>query len=110
MNRRIELNSALGVRLIADLGKYLGVPLFHDRVSKQLFQFIINRISARLNSWRASSLAGRITLAQSALATILSYVMLTSRIPLSICDQIDKVCRDFIWNGSGDSHKIHLVS
>ena len=69
-------------------------------------------MTACLNSWRAStlSLAGQITLAQSVLATIPSYVMQTSRIPPSICDQIDKVCRNFIWNGSEDSHNILLVS
>ena len=37
MNGRLELSSALGMRLTADLGKYLGVPLFHERCSKDHF-------------------------------------------------------------------------
>ena len=35
--------------------------------------------------------------------------MLTTRIPLSICDHIDKIYRGFTWNGSGDRHKVHLL-
>ena len=50
MTRRIELSSALGVRLTSDLGKYLGVPLFHDRVLKQHFEYIIDGMTACFNS------------------------------------------------------------
>ena len=112
MHRKAELSNALGVRLTSELGKYLGVPLFHDRVSKQHFLYIIDRMSSRLNAWWASSLslASRVTLAQSALATIPSYIMETTRIPLNICDQIDKIFQDCIWKGTGDSNKVHLVS
>ena len=46
----LELSSALGVRLTSNLGKYLGVPLFHDRCSRNHFQFIIDRMSSRLSS------------------------------------------------------------
>ena len=68
-------------------------------------------MSSRLNAWLASSLSlvGRVTLAQSALATIPSYIMQTTRIPLNVCDQTDKICRDFIRKGTGDSNKVHLV-
>ena len=75
--RKQDLSNALGMRLTSDLGKYLGIPLFHERCNKKYFQFIIDKMSNRLSCWKARtlSLAGRITLAQSALASIPSYVM-----------------------------------
>ena len=54
-------------------------------------------------------MAGRITLAQSALASGLSYIMQTTKIPVSICNKIDKICRNFFWGGSDDKKKLHLV-
>ena len=49
-------------------------------------------------------------MAQLALASIPAYIMQTTTIPFSICDRIDKICRDFIWNDSENRNKIHLVS
>ena len=36
--------------------------------------------------------------------------MQTCKIPLSICDKIDKICRAFIWSGPTDQKKLHLLS
>lgn len=38
-----------------------------------------------------------------------SYTMQSTKLPLAICDNIDKLNRQFIWGGSNDKHKIHLV-
>lgn len=78
-----------------NLGKHLGVPLFHGRSSKRHFQYVIDRMVNKLNGWKANtlSLVGRITLAQSALATIPSCLIQTIQIPISVCDNIDNSCR-----------------
>lgn len=50
-----------------DLGKYLGVPSIHGRVSCQSFSDLLDRVNNRLDGWRARTLyiAGRVTLARS---------------------------------------------
>ena len=80
----------------ANLGKYLGMSLFHEKSSKKDFQYIIDRMVSKLNRWKANTLfsAGRITLAQSGLFTIPSYLMQTTRIAVSICDKIDRILLD----------------
>ncbi|KAL4343507.1 hypothetical protein AHAS_Ahas11G0085300 [Arachis hypogaea] len=92
-SRKRELSEALGMRLTSNLGKYLGVPLLHGRTKIEDFQFIINRITSRLSTWKAHnlSLAGRVTLTQSALALIPTYIMQTMRIPMRVCDKIDSI-------------------
>ncbi|MBA0580657.1 hypothetical protein Gorai_022866, partial [Gossypium raimondii] len=45
-------------------GKYLGVPLFRNRVGVNTFQFVLDKVRNRLNGWdvRKLSLARRLTL------------------------------------------------
>lgn len=102
---RKRLSGSLGVNSTENLGKYLGVPLLHSRVTKQTYQFLIDRIQQKLVNWPSSklSLAGRVTLAQSVLSTILTYCMQTSFLPRSTCDEIDRICRNFIW-GFDETH------
>ena len=60
-----SIANLLGFSVTSDLGKYLGVPLHHSRVSTNMYQGIIDKVEKRLSSWNAFhlSLAGRITLA-----------------------------------------------
>ncbi|XP_072052154.1 uncharacterized protein [Arachis hypogaea] len=111
-SRKRALSEALGMRLTLNLGKYLGVPLLHGRTKTEDFQFIIDRMMSRLSTWKARnlSLAGRVTLTQSALTSIPTYIMQTMRIPLRVCDKIDSICRSFIWGGNNSGKKIHLLS
>ncbi|KAL8141078.1 hypothetical protein V2J09_007099 [Rumex salicifolius] len=59
---------------------------------------------------RTLSLAGRVTLARSVLSAIPSYAMSSTRIPNSMCDKLDRVCRSFIWGGYSEVRKLHLVA
>ncbi|XP_057747786.1 uncharacterized protein LOC130966983 [Arachis stenosperma] len=111
-NTRHHLSQELGINLTVNLGKYLGVPLIHERCNKQHFQFIIDKMQSKLSSWnrKTLSLAGRCTLIQSILATIPSYCMQTMKIPAAVCQKIDKICKDFLWESSEGERKIHLLN
>ncbi|VVA41142.1 Hypothetical predicted protein, partial [Prunus dulcis] len=56
-----------GSPLTTCLGKYLGVPFIHTRVTKATYQDIIDKVQRRLSSWKSHtlSMAGRLTLLQS---------------------------------------------
>ena len=83
---------------MSNLGRYLGVPLFHEKCKKEDFQFVLDHMQNKLNGWKVNSLslARRITIAQFALATVPSYIMQTVKIPTSVCLKIDSICRNFI--------------
>ena len=111
-NIRSQLSDSLGFTMAADLGKYLGVPLHHKKVSKADYQFVVDKVRSRLSLWKSNlfSLAARHTLVKSVVSTMPNHVMQTAIIPISCCDEIDKRARDFIWGSSEGKRKVHLVA
>ena len=110
-NRSTEIASSFGFSVTNDLGKYLGVPLHHNRVRASSFGHVTAKLLQRLSSWKAASLsfAGRLTLCKSVLAAIPTYQMQTSLLLVSICDSIDRTCRSFLWGDSDKKRKLPLV-
>ncbi|KAA3486170.1 reverse transcriptase [Gossypium australe] len=110
---KVEMGQAqfFGFQKVINLGKYLGVPLLHDRVTKSTLNFVIDKVRSKLQNWdaRKLSLAGRITLAQSVLLAIPSYFMQSLVIPKGVCDEIERIARQFIWGSSTSKSKPALV-
>lgn len=107
-----ELSRLSGIPSTRNLGTYLGMPVFHTRVVKDDFAPILAKVQARLAGWKSRSLsmAGRVTLVKSVLSSIPIYVMQTVLLPTTICERLDKLCRDFVWGSTKDHRRIHLVS
>lgn len=55
-------------------------------------------------------MAGRLTLIQSVTAAIPIYAMQTARLPISLCHQLDKLNRDFLWGDSNNLKRPHLIN
>lgn len=72
-----HLAQVTGITLTKDLGRYLGVPSLHGKVTESTFSAVLDRINSRLDEWKAKqlSLVERQVLAQSILSTIPYYVM-----------------------------------
>lgn len=83
---RNDVSDYLEFQRTEDLGKYLGLPIFHKSPNKQTFQFVLEKVNQRLSQWKARnlSLAGRVTLTKSVLQALPLYVMQTSLLPKSI--------------------------
>lgn len=105
------ISNILGIPLTNNLGKYLGVPIIHGRVTKQTYSEVLEKVQSRLSGWKAKnlSLAGRVTLKNSVTSSLPLYTMKSTKLPLAIFDNIDKLNRQFLWGGSNEKHKIHLV-
>ncbi|KAK4275212.1 hypothetical protein QN277_018336 [Acacia crassicarpa] len=110
--RRTEMCAALGFSITSDLGKYLGVPLHHKRVTKESFHYVVDKVKVRLSNWNAKSLssAGRTTLISSVTSAIPSYVMQTSLLPANTCEVLDQCNRSFLWGNTDVQNKIPLVA
>ena len=94
-----EVCNVMTMQHTDDFGRYLGVPAVNSRVTKGLFQPMVTRVENRLVGWRAKclSLAGRITLIKSTIIAIPAYVMQSMRLPRSVCDDLDRRIRRFLW-------------
>lgn len=75
-----------GIPSTRNLGKYLGVPLRHGKIGRRHYEFILDRMRAKLASWKAHSLslAGRTVLVKSAMASIPVYQMQSQMLPAHI--------------------------
>nr|KYP48048.1 LINE-1 reverse transcriptase isogeny [Cajanus cajan] len=106
---REEISSTFGYQCIDNLGKYLGIPAHHSRVCHRDYQGLIEHVSRR--GWKTSALLfmGRLTLCKSVLSTIPSYTMQSVYLPRSTCDEIDRICRDFLWGGSRNNRRFHAI-
>lgn len=105
------LTELAGIPPTNNLGKYLGVPSIHGRITKELFNPILDKMDERLEGWkmRFLSIAGRQVLAQSVLHSIPYYTMQTMLMPAGIWEEIDKRVRRFLWGGTPEKRRCHLV-
>ncbi|XP_028246849.1 uncharacterized protein LOC114424196 [Glycine soja] len=55
-------------------------------------------------------MAGRVTMAQSCLLSFPPYVLQATLISIATCNEIEKICRDFILCSDANNRKIHLMS
>ncbi|KAI5351228.1 hypothetical protein L3X38_004119 [Prunus dulcis] len=107
-----NIASISGSPLSNNLGKYLGVPIIHTRITKDTYQEIIDKVKKRLSSWKSHtlSMAGRLTLVQSVTSAIPIYSMQTAMLPASVCSKLDKLNKNFLWGHAADKAKVHLVN
>ncbi|CAL1407561.1 unnamed protein product [Linum trigynum] len=107
-----RLSQLAGIPLKANLGKYLGIPAIHGRVTKDRYHSLLLRIQKKLAPWKAKrlSFAARLNVAKSVSASIPVYNMNTELIPIGVYNSIDKVNRDFVWGDEENKSKLHLVA
>jgi len=99
-HKKHELSESSGIQVTEDLGKYLGVPILHKKVTQHTYQFavVLDKVNQRLSSWKCKTLsfAGHVTLTKSVLQALPSY-------------DIDQICRKFIWGDQDNASKPHLI-
>ncbi|KAI9097859.1 hypothetical protein K1719_025630 [Acacia pycnantha] len=111
-NREIALSNKSGIGVTTDLGKYLGVPLIHFRVTKETFGHIIQKVKSRLSSWKGKylTMAGRAVLIKSVISVLPSYQMQSSILPKGVIQEIKKISRSFLWCQDENAKKMHLIA
>lgn len=108
----LSISAPCAIPLTDDLGKYLGATMINERVTKLTYNSLISRTQARLNSWAKKdlSMAGRVTLLNSLIITMKSYLIQTSLFPDNIIKEIEKIMRGFLWGDTVDKRKLHTIS
>ncbi|GMI75341.1 hypothetical protein like AT3G24255 [Hibiscus trionum] len=93
-----DISNFFGYQRVECLGKYLSVPVLHARSKCSDYNFILDKIKEKLNGWasRTLTVAGRVTLAKSALAAIPIYFMQTFLLPKKVCSDIETIVQKFI--------------
>ncbi|KAL4316088.1 hypothetical protein AHAS_Ahas15G0250100 [Arachis hypogaea] len=94
-----DITRCSGYNQLENIGKYLGAMITNDKVKKENYRGAIERIKNKLSRWKANCLTfvGRITLAQSIILPSLNYEMMHSQLPKGICQEVEKLEKQFIW-------------
>lgn len=106
----VRISAISNIHFTDRFKSYPGIPLVHGRVRKEDFNFVMDKLTRKLSTWKTKLLnrAGRITLAKSVLTSLPLYGMHTLRFPQAVCNDIDSIVRRFIWKGN-EGKGIHLV-
>jgi hypothetical protein len=107
-----ELALILGCKVAPLPMKYLGLPLGAPFKAKSIWNPIIERMEKRLAGWKRLYLSkgGKLTLIKSTLSSLPTYFLSLFPIPAGVAHRLEKIQRDFLWNGMGEETKFHLVS
>lgn len=106
-----RLAGILGCRVEQLPTTYLGMPLGYKHKEVAIWDGIIEKTEKKLSKWKSQylSLGGRLVLINAVLDSLPTYVMSMFPIPAVVVDKLDKLRRDFLWNGNKEDKGFHLV-
>ena len=86
---------------------YLGMPLGNNHKELVIWDGIIEKTEKRLANWKANylSLGGRVTLINSVLDVLPTYVMSLFPLLAQVEERLDKLRCDFLWAGKKEEKK-----
>lgn len=115
-NTRVEdrrmVCERLGVTENKEHGKYLGMPMRIGKNKNSVFNFLVDRVEQKLQTWSVQciSKAGKVTLLKMAAQSIPNFWMSLLLIPGKICDKIEKRMNVYWWGGGRDKRGIRWMS
>jgi ribonuclease HI len=101
----------LGVEQQTFEAKYLGLPTPEGRMHKGKFESLQAKLSKRLIEWGDSLLAqsAREVLIKAIAQAIPAYVMGVFKLPMSVCDDLTRLIRNYWWGSDHGKRKTHWV-
>ena len=107
-----NISTISNIPLKPQLEKYLGIPSIIGRINLGTFQHLLDQIEGRLEGWKSKNLTlvVRIILAKFVLTATPSYSMQSTLLPVSLCNNIDKRVRNFLWGSSHEKRRIHVAN
>ncbi|XP_074265867.1 uncharacterized protein LOC141588319 [Silene latifolia] len=92
--------------------KYLGIPVQAVRLKRSDCKVLIEKIVCRIRGLGARKLsyAGRLILINSVLNTLHNYWASIFLIPKGVISRIEMICRNFLWTGDAEYHRVPLVA
>jgi len=91
---------------------YLGMPLGAKSKSLSIWNSVVEKCERKLVNWKSQYLSsgGRVTLINSVLDAMPTYMMSLFPMPGKIIQRLDTIRRNFLWQGNGEGvKKFHLV-
>lgn len=103
-DKRRRVCEILGVTEVFDPGKYLGLPMRIGKKNNEVFSFLNDRVSKKLQGWgtKAISKAGKVTLLKTAAQSIPNFWMNLFLLPDDISNGIQRQINGYWWGSGGE--------
>ncbi|XP_074289594.1 uncharacterized protein LOC141614747 [Silene latifolia] len=110
--RKRSIADCLGVEVVDEQGKYLGLPTVVGRSKKAIAGCIRDKLSKKLEGWRGKLLskAGREILIKAVAQSIPTYAMSVFKLPNNFCDELRSLVSQFWWGSNGGKRKIPWIA
>lgn len=104
-----QIQQLLGVLVIRQYEKYLGLPALLGREKKRSFIYLKVRVWKKQQGWKKNllSIASREVLIKSAIQAIQTYTMSCFKLPKGLIEELEVLIQKFWWGYNGDSRKVH---
>ena len=111
VNNIKDLALELGCKVGGLPSCYLGLPLRAPFKSEVVWNSVEERFWKRLAMWKRQNTSkwGRLTLIWSTLSSLLVYFMSLFLFPRKVRLRLEKIQRDFLWEGGALEQRPHLV-
>ena len=109
--KRGMITLVLNIPVARNQKTYLGVPLFYGSPKNRHFAALLDKFHAKLTGWKAKALsfAGRLVLVNHVLASLSTHTAMVLPLTSSICVQIEKLMRNFLWSGDESPKRKNYV-
>lgn len=106
------IKDALGVPVVQQYEKYLGLPSFIGRKKKkESFDNINQQVWKKLLGWEGKLLSQtrREILIKAVAQALPTYTMSCFKLPSGLCHNIEALIRRFFWGQKADGHNVHWI-
>ncbi|KAK9756196.1 hypothetical protein RND81_01G080200 [Saponaria officinalis] len=109
--RRLAIAEGLGVEVVEEHGKYMGLPTVVGHSKKVISNCIRDKLNKKLQGWRRKSLskAGREILLKVA-QSIPTYDMSVLKLPNNFCEELRSLVCQFWWGSDVGKRKIPWIA
>jgi hypothetical protein len=106
-----KVRTVLHVDLATFEEKYLGLPTPDGRMNKGKFQNLQSHLLKRIIAWGGTlSLAGKETMIKAVAQVIPTYIMGVFKLPMSVCDGLNRMVCNFWWGSAEGKRKTHWTA
>ncbi|XP_030941689.1 uncharacterized protein LOC115966629 [Quercus lobata] len=104
-NIKNRVKDLVGVEVVTQYEKYLGMPSFVGRAKKETFKYIRESVWHKIQGWKEKLLsqAGWEILIKAIIQAMPTFTMGCFKLPKNLCKDIEALTRKFWWGYSGEA-------
>ncbi|XP_074266286.1 uncharacterized protein LOC141588759 [Silene latifolia] len=110
--RKERVAAVLGVKVVNEHDKYLGLPTVIGHSKQLLSKVIRDKLNNKMQGWRGMlfSRAGKEILIKAVAQSIPTYAMSVFKLPSNFCDELRSIVSRFWWGSNNGKRRIPWVA